>query len=122
MAIHIGTSGWSYQEWKGSFYPPDLASDAMLSYYADRFNSVEVNNTFYRLPKREVLAGWAGKVPLGFSFVIKASQRITHKARLGAGRRGPVGLSSRRVRRAGRPARPRSLPDAAVAQERCPPC
>ena len=90
MAIHIGTSGWSYQEWKGSFYPPDLASDAMLSYYADRFNSVEVNNTFYRLPKREVLAGWAGKVPLGFSFVIKASQRITHKARLGADAADPL--------------------------------
>ena len=51
-AIHIGTSGWSYPEWKGHFYPADLASDAMLSFYAVRFNSVEVNNTFYRLPRR----------------------------------------------------------------------
>ncbi len=83
MITHIGTSGWSYPEWKGSFYPADLKSDAMLAYYADRFSSVEVNNTFYRLPKREVMEGWGEQVPAGFSFVIKASQRITHKAKLG---------------------------------------
>ena len=90
MALHVGTSGWSYPEWKGSFYPEDLASGAMLSYYAARFDSVEVNNTFYRLPKREVLQGWAEQVPAGFSFVLKASQRITHRARLGPDAADPL--------------------------------
>ena len=80
---HIGTSGWSYPEWKGGFYPEDMKADGMLPYYAQRFDGVEVNNTFYRLPKREVLQGWGEQVPAGFSFAIKASQRITHKAKLG---------------------------------------
>jgi len=83
MAVHIGTSGWSYKEWKGSFYPADLKADAMLAYYGERFDSVEVNNTFYRLPTPEMLTGWADQVPAGFSFVVKASQRITHRAKLG---------------------------------------
>lgn len=90
MALHVGTSGWSYPEWKGSFYPEDIHADRMLAYYAERFDSVEVNNTFYRLPKREVLRGWSEQVPPGFSFVIKASQRITHKARLGAEAADPL--------------------------------
>ena len=88
--IWVGTSGYNYPEWKGSFYPADLKADAMLAYYADRFDSVEVNNTFYRLPKREVLKGWGEQVPAGFSFVIKASQRITHNAKLGAGAAEPL--------------------------------
>lgn len=90
MALHVGTSGWSYPEWKGSFYPEDIHADRMFAYYAERFDSVEVNNTFYRLPKREVLRGWSEQVPPGFSFVIKASQRITHKARLGAEAADPL--------------------------------
>jgi uncharacterized protein YecE (DUF72 family) len=83
MLVRAGTSGWSYKEWKGPFYPEDLSNDAMLRYYSERLPSVEVNNTFYRLPKREVLAGWAEQVPGSFTFVLKASRRITHGAKLG---------------------------------------
>lgn len=82
MRVLAGTSGWQYKEWKGSFYPDAMPTDGMLSYYADRFRTVEVNNTFYRMPKESVLQGWAERVPDGFSFVLKASQRITHHARL----------------------------------------
>ena len=83
MALHVGTSGWQYAEWKGSFYPEKISAAKMLAYYGERFDSVEVNNTFYRLPKPGVLKGWAEQVPAGFSFVIKASQRITHHKKLG---------------------------------------
>jgi uncharacterized protein YecE (DUF72 family) len=83
MALHVGTSGWQYAEWKGSFYPDKISAAKMLPYYGERFDSVEVNNTFYRLPKPGVLKGWAEQVPPGFSFVIKASQRITHHKKLG---------------------------------------
>ena len=82
MKILAGTSGYSYKEWKGSFYPEDLAAKKMLAYYAERLPTVEINNTFYRMPKKEVVAGWAEQVPDGFSFVMKASMRITHKKRL----------------------------------------
>jgi len=82
VQLHAGTSGFSYKEWKGSFYPADLAADRMLAFYASKLRTVEVNNTFYRMPKGEVLERWAGEVPEGFRFVIKASQRITHRARL----------------------------------------
>lgn len=82
MALHVGTSGWQYKEWKGSFYPDGLAVGRMLAYYGERFDSVEVNNTFYRMPNPEVLKGWAEQVPAGFTFAVKASQRITHRARL----------------------------------------
>lgn len=80
--VRVGTSGWSYREWKGSFYPADLKNHQMLAYYGERFDSVEVNNTYYRLPTREVLEGWATQVPAGFSFVVKASRHITHRAKL----------------------------------------
>ena len=90
MALRVGTSGWSYPEWKGSFYPEDMKADAMLPYYAERFESVEVNNTFYRLPSREVMKAWGERVPPGFSFVVKASQRITHKAKLGPDAADPL--------------------------------
>ena len=90
MALRVGTSGWQYAEWKGSFYPEDLSTARMLAYYGERFGTVEVNNTFYRLPKPEVLAGWAQQVPAGFSFVIKASQRITHNAKLGPNAAEPL--------------------------------
>jgi uncharacterized protein YecE (DUF72 family) len=82
LPIHIGTSGWSYKEWKGSFYPEKLAARDMLPYYAARFSTVEVNNSFYRIPSEGVLASWAGQVPPEFRFVMKASRRITHHQRL----------------------------------------
>ncbi len=82
MAIYVGTSGFSYKEWKGPFYPEDLPAKKMLSYYASRLGAVEINNTFYRLPKASVLEGWAAEVPAGFRFSIKASRRITHMKRL----------------------------------------
>ena len=82
VELHVGTSGYSYKEWKGSFYPEDLSAKNMLTYYGERLNAVEINNTFYRLPKAEVLASWAEQVPDDFRFSIKASRRITHFARL----------------------------------------
>jgi len=82
MQIRVGTSGYSYKEWKGSFYPEDLKSADMLRYYAERFTSVEINNTFYRMPKATMLEGWASQVPSHFLFVLKASQQITHRKRL----------------------------------------
>ena len=80
--VLAGTSGFAFKEWKGPFYPEDLPDAGMLSYYASRFPVVEINNTFYRLPKESVLLDWAAKVPESFRFAIKASQRITHYARL----------------------------------------
>lgn len=82
MTLHVGTSGYSYKEWKGPFYPEDLAEKQMLRFYGERFRTVEINNTFYRMPKTSVLEAWAGEVPDGFTFVLKASQRITHVQRL----------------------------------------
>jgi uncharacterized protein YecE (DUF72 family) len=78
----VGTSGWSYKEWKGSFYPPKLPQDEMLGFYASRFPTVEVNNSFYRIPSEKVLMGWAERVSPDFRFVLKASRRITHNSRL----------------------------------------
>ena len=82
MEILAGTSGYAYKEWRGSFYPEDLSTDAMLAYYAEHFETVEINNTFYRMPRESMLEGWAAKVPDGFQFVLKASRRITHLQRL----------------------------------------
>jgi uncharacterized protein YecE (DUF72 family) len=82
MTLYVGTSGFSYKEWKGHFYPADLPDKQMLRYYGERFKTVEINNTFYRMPKATVLETWAGEVPNGFQFVLKASQRITHMQRL----------------------------------------
>ena len=82
MKILAGTSGYAFKEWKGNFYPPDLKDDAMLGYYARKFDAVEINNTFYRLPRENVLREWAAQVPESFTFALKASQRITHHARL----------------------------------------
>ncbi|HSH75607.1 MAG TPA: DUF72 domain-containing protein [Longimicrobiales bacterium] len=90
MQLHVGTSGYSYEEWRGSFYPDDLPKKDMLSHYGERLNAVEINNTFYRLPKRSVLEGWASQVPEGFRFSIKASRRITHFARLKEESRDPT--------------------------------
>lgn len=82
MNLYVGTSGYSYKEWKGTFYPEDLPQKQMLRYYGERFRAVEINNTFYRMPKPDVLEGWAEEVPADFKFVLKASQRITHFQRL----------------------------------------
>lgn len=77
-----GTSGYSYKEWKGSFYPDDVAAGDMLAFYASKLPAVEINNTFYRMPKRSVLGTWRDSVPAEFRFSIKASRRITHQAKL----------------------------------------
>ena len=82
MRIRCGTSGFSYKEWKGSFYPRDLPASKMLAYYAERLQTVEINNTFYRMPRPAMVEGWRSRVPSDFRFVIKASRRITHMARL----------------------------------------
>ena len=86
MRLIVGTSGYSYKEWKGTFYPDDLPAAKMLPFYAQHFGSVEINNTFYRMPEAKTLAKWETEVPDGFTFVLKAPQRITHQKRLvGAG-------------------------------------
>ena len=82
MRVSVGTSGYAYKAWKGSFYPEKLAQDKMLAFYGECFATVEINNTFYRMPSEKVLANWAIQVPGGFRFVLKASQRITHFKRL----------------------------------------
>ena len=82
MDLYVGTSGFSFPEWKGTFYPADLPGKEMLRYYAERLGTVEINNTFYRMPKREMLVGWREQVPAGFRFAVKAPQRITHWKRL----------------------------------------
>ncbi len=82
MNILVGTSGWSYKEWKGSFYPAKLPAEEMLRFYGGHFPVVEVNNSFYRIPAERILAGWAQQVPETFRFVMKASRRITHNNRL----------------------------------------
>ncbi len=82
MQIVVGTSGYAYKEWRGSFYPEKIREKDMLRYYAERLKAVEINNTFYRLPARETLLRWAEQVPDGFTFALKASQRITHRQRL----------------------------------------
>ena len=80
--LHVGTSGWSYPHWAGPFYPQDLPDDEWLGYYARRFASVEINNSFYQLPARETLATWRDTVPPGFEFAVKASRYVTHMKKL----------------------------------------
>ena len=82
IEIRAGTSGYSYKEWRGAFYPSELHSDEWLSYYASRLPAVEFNNTFYRMPRSHVVETWRESVPETFRFVIKASRRITHQNRL----------------------------------------
>jgi uncharacterized protein YecE (DUF72 family) len=82
MKLWVGTSGYSYKAWSGSFYPERLATKEMLRFYASRLPAVEINNTFYRLPNETVLESWAAQVPDEFRFVLKASQKITHVKRL----------------------------------------
>jgi uncharacterized protein YecE (DUF72 family) len=82
VVIYVGTSGYNYPEWKGHFYPENLAATKMLPYYAERFSTVEINYTFYRMPTPKLVAGWAAQVPAGFKFTLKAPKRITHDRRL----------------------------------------
>jgi uncharacterized protein YecE (DUF72 family) len=82
MNVYAGSSGYSYKEWKGPFYPKDLPEAQMLRFYGERFRTVEINNTFYRMPKASILEEWAANVPAEFRFVIKASRQITHIKRL----------------------------------------
>jgi len=82
MEIFAGTSGFSYAEWKGRFYPHALPDAQMLDFYASRLPSVEINNTFYRMPKAETVAAWRDEVPAGFCFAVKATRRITHQQKL----------------------------------------
>jgi uncharacterized protein YecE (DUF72 family) len=83
MRVLVGTSGYSYKEWKGRFYPEKMKEADMLRYYAERFPTVEVNNTFYRMPSADLLQRWGEQTGDGFTFVLKAPQRITHQKRLG---------------------------------------
>lgn len=80
--VFVGTSGFAYKEWKGSFYPTDLPAKKYLSYYAEHFRTTEINNTFYRMPTAKLCEGWYDEVPNDFSFTLKVSQRITHFKRL----------------------------------------
>ena len=80
--IWIGTSGYNYPEWKGSFYPADLAAAKMLPYYAERFPTVEINYTFYRMPNEKLVGGWAAQTPSPYKLTLKAPRRITHDSRL----------------------------------------
>ncbi len=82
MKIYSGTSGYGYKEWKGNFYPDKISPKEMLRFYAERFRTVEINNTFYRLPTGGVIASWAEQVPDDFIFAFKAPQKITHRKRL----------------------------------------
>lgn len=80
--LHVGTSGFAYTGWKPSFYPSDLPASRFLEFYAERFDTVELNNTFYRFPSESQLRDWEGRTPAGFRFSLKANRRITHFARL----------------------------------------
>ena len=80
--LYVGTSGYSYKEWKGSFYPATISAKEMLPYYAALLGAVELNSTFYRLPQRSMVESWKAQVPEDFRFSVKASQRITHLKRL----------------------------------------
>jgi uncharacterized protein YecE (DUF72 family) len=82
MAIWVGTSGYNYPEWRGSFYPEKFSTTKMLPYYSERFSTVEINYTYYRTPNAKILSGWSEVTPQGFKFTLKAPKRITHVARL----------------------------------------
>lgn len=82
MQIWVGTSGYNYPEWKGSFYPQKLPAAKMLPYYAERFATVEINYTYYRMPNQKILEGWSAATPDDFKLTLKAPKRITHIARL----------------------------------------
>jgi uncharacterized protein YecE (DUF72 family) len=82
MKIHVGTSGYNYTEWRGTFYPEDLSSKAMFGFYSGIFGTVEINYTFYRMPTQKTTTAWLAQAPEGFTYALKAPQRITHVQRL----------------------------------------
>ena len=80
--VFVGTSGYNYPEWRGTFYPEKFSTDKMLAYYAERFPTVEINYTFYRMPTEKLLKGWSDGTPEQFTFTLKAPRRITHDSKL----------------------------------------
>jgi uncharacterized protein YecE (DUF72 family) len=82
MRVHVGTSGYNYPEWRGTFYPEGFSTKKMFGYYAERFHTVEINYTFYRMPTEKLIAGWAEQAPAEFQYTLKAPKRITHERRL----------------------------------------
>jgi uncharacterized protein YecE (DUF72 family) len=98
--VRVGCSGWQYRDWKGRLYPPDLPQARWLEYYARTFDTVEINNSFYRLPSRETMSSWRSRVPSGFLFAVKASRYLTHMRKL-KDPRAPVALLFDRARRLG---------------------
>ncbi len=80
--VHVGTSGYNYPEWRGTFYPDDLSASKMFGFYSERFRTVEINYTFYRMPTVKTTTGWRGQAPEGFTYALKAPRRITHDRRL----------------------------------------
>src|SRR5882672_11311439 len=80
--VLVGTSGFSYTEWRGKFYPPELSPKKFLSYYAQHFPTTEINNTFYRIPTAALVGNWRNEVPAEFRFTLKVSQIITHRKKL----------------------------------------
>lgn len=80
--IHLGTSGFGYEEWRPAFYPEDLPKEAMLPFYAERLRAVELNNTFYRMPRKDTVAKWRAQVPDDFVFAVKATQKLTWTLKL----------------------------------------
>jgi uncharacterized protein YecE (DUF72 family) len=81
-AVHVGCSGWQYKHWRGDFYPSELPQTRWLEYYAERFDTVEINNTFYRLPEAPTFAAWGRRAPRGFVYAVKASRYLTHMKKL----------------------------------------
>ncbi len=96
MGLYVGTSGYSYKPWKGSFYPKDLPDRQMLRYYGEHFRTVEINNTFFAMPKASTLEAWAESVPANFQFVLKAPRHITFAKAQRRGRTGRTILPGRR--------------------------
>src|SRR5207244_7785367 len=82
LTVRIGCSGWQYRHWRGDFYPARLPSSRWFEYYASRFDTVEINNTFYRLPEAATFAAWARRSPRRFLFAVKASRFLTHMKKL----------------------------------------
>src|SRR4051794_38926895 len=80
--IRVGTSGWVYRHWRGVFYPPRLPVGDWFAFYARHFNTVEINNTFYRLPSAPALSAWQAQAPAGFLYAVKASRFLTHRKKL----------------------------------------
>jgi uncharacterized protein YecE (DUF72 family) len=80
--VRVGCSGWLYKHWRGDFYPPDVPASAWFAHYASVFDTVEINNTFYRLPEASTFEGWRRRAPAGFLFAVKASRYLTHLKKL----------------------------------------